>query len=77
MTLLCRPCRNRVPQVGVTGEHLPGERVIGRSPLADIVLLGLHTHELRPRQVVLQVAPQWLNRVQLRTGGRSEDEAHV
>jgi hypothetical protein len=70
-------CINRLHQVGVTGERVPCESVLGLQQLADIVWLGLHTHELLPCQVILQIAPQSLNRVQLRTVGRSEDEAHV
>jgi hypothetical protein len=77
MTLLCRQCIHCLHQVGVTGERLSCESVIGLQQLADVVLLCLHTHELLPCQVVFQIAPQTLNRVQLRTVGRSEDEAHV
>jgi hypothetical protein len=44
--------------------------VLGLQQLADVVWLGLHTHELLPCQVIFQVALQSRNRVQLRTVGR-------
>jgi hypothetical protein len=53
--------------VGVTSPRLEGGRVIGLSPGPHVELRRIQIGEQRPGQVILQVAPDSCNRVQLRT----------
>jgi hypothetical protein len=76
MTLLCEQCINCIYQVGVTGERWQRGSIVGPSQLADVVLLRVHTEELLPCEVVFQVTPHPLDRVQLWTVGWYEHEAH-
>jgi hypothetical protein len=77
MTSLCTQCMNRLNQVGVAREGLQRRRFIGPEERGYIVLLGLQRREVKPGERVFEVSPDPLNRVQLRTIGRQEHEAHV
>jgi hypothetical protein len=56
---------------------LESRTIIGLQQVANIDLLGLQIHALLPGQVVFHVGPHPLDRVQLRTVGREEHEAHI
>jgi hypothetical protein len=66
-----------INQTGVPGERLSPWRIIGPQQLTDIMLLGIHLHALQPSHVIVQAAPDALNRIQCRTMGWSAREAHV
>jgi hypothetical protein len=68
---------NRVHQVSIASERVEGRHIRGLQQVAHLDLLGLQIPELLPSEVVFQVAPPPLDRVQLRTVGREEHEAHV
>lgn len=61
---------NRFHHVSIASERLEGRHIIGLQHVAHLELLGLQSRALLPGEVVLQVAPHPLARVQLRTVGR-------
>ena len=68
---------DRLDEIGVAGEGLQRG---GRRPLEERrerVLLPVQCGKLEPRECVFQVAPDPLDRVQLGTVWRHEDQAHV
>jgi hypothetical protein len=64
-------------QVRVPGERLEGERIIGLQQVSYIVLLRVQINELLPGEVIFQVTPEPLNRVQLRTIRRQPHGSHI
>jgi hypothetical protein len=77
MTLLCVQCMNRLHEVHVPGECLARGRIIGLSQAAHILLLCIEIREQRPSQIVLQVTPDLLNRIQLWTVGQEPQGADL
>jgi hypothetical protein len=61
----------------MASKRLDGRPIIDLQQVAHIDLSGLQIRELLPGQVVFHVAPHPLDRVQLRTVGREEHEAHI
>jgi hypothetical protein len=68
---------NGLDEVRVSGEGLERSCFIPSEERREIVLLPIRRRQLEPGECVFQVAPDPLNRVQLRTIGRQEHEAHV
>jgi hypothetical protein len=62
---------------GIACEGLKGGRLIGLEEVAEVILLGLEIGEWLPGHRVLQVAPDPLNRGQLRTIRRQEEQPYV
>src|SRR5688500_5942062 len=77
MTLLCTQCINGVHQVRVTGKRLEGRRVILRQEGTHVDLLHIKINKLQPSEVILQVTPDPLNRVQLWAVGWQPHAPHV
>ncbi len=77
MTLLCLQCINRLNEVRVAGEGFERGRIIGPYQAAYILLLCIAVGEQLPSQIVLQVAPDPLHRVQLRTIGWEPQRADI
>ena len=68
---------NGLDERGIAREGLQRGRLIPPEEHRDIVLLHVQRGKVEPRQRVFEVAPDPLNRVQLRTIGRQEHQAHV
>ena len=68
---------NGLHEVGITREGLKGGRLIGLEELAEVILLGIEIGELLPGHVIFQVAPDPLNRVQLRAIRWQEEQMYV
>jgi hypothetical protein len=64
-------------EVGIARKGLKGGRLIGLEEVAEVILLGLEIGELLPGHIVLQVVSDPLNRVQLRTIRRQEEQPYV
>ena len=58
---------NDLHEVGIARQGWQGGRLIGLEEVAEVILLGREIGELWPGPIVLQVAPDPLTRVQLRT----------
>jgi hypothetical protein len=77
MTLLWTQCINGLNQVRVPGARLACGRIIGLQQVAHRILLRIELGELLPGSVVLQSAPDPLDRVQLRPVRREPDISHI
>jgi hypothetical protein len=64
-------------EIGVAREGLQRGGLILTEERRDRVLLHVQIEEVEPRECVFEVSPDALNRVQLGTVGRQEDQAHV
>ena len=61
---------NGLHPIRVAGEGLERWRLVGLKQVRDIVQLGREIGKVQPRQIILQIAPDSLNGVQLWTVGR-------
>jgi hypothetical protein len=68
---------NRLDEIGVAREGLQRGGFVPAEERRNIVLLHIQRGELEPSQRVFQVAPDPLDRVQLRTIRWQEHQAHV
>jgi hypothetical protein len=67
---------NGFHHVSITGECLQGERSIGLQQVTNIDLWHIEIEERLLGQVIFHIAPDPLNRVQLRTVGRQPHGPH-
>jgi hypothetical protein len=68
---------NGVDERGIARKSLQGDRPIPSEELGDVVLLHVPIGAWEPRQRIVEVAPDPLDRVQLRTVGGQAHETHV
>jgi len=77
ITSLDTECINGLHEVGIAGEGLEGVGRIGPQEGTQAILLDIEIGELLPRQIILHVTPDPLDRAQLWAIRRPEDQLYV